>query len=160
MTRRKPESTGPKYRQVLEKISEDILSGKYGTGQKIPSEAVLVRQFGTSRITVGRALRELKEQGLIERIAGSGTYVRDRPGDKRHGVFGLLIPDPGTTEVFEPICRGIAGAPEAREHSLLWGWAGPARATGEQALELCKQYVERGVSGVFFAPLEHQDKPG
>src|SRR2546425_911960 len=50
------ESDGPKYRQVFERLSRDILAGKYKAGQKLPSEAALVRQFGTSRITVGRAV--------------------------------------------------------------------------------------------------------
>jgi len=61
------ESDGPKYQQVFERLSRDILAGKYKAGQKLPSEAALVRQFGTSRITVGRAVRELKERGLVDR---------------------------------------------------------------------------------------------
>ena len=52
----------PKYRQVFEKLSHEILSGKYAPGQKFPSEAALVQQFGTSRITVGRAMRELSQR--------------------------------------------------------------------------------------------------
>src|SRR2546425_13298929 len=90
------ESDGPKYRQVFERLSRDILAGKYKAGQKLPSEAALVRQFGTSRITVGRAVRELKERGLVERIAGSGTYVRERTIGEGGALFGLLIPDLGS----------------------------------------------------------------
>ena len=70
-------------------------------------------------------------------------------------LFGLLIPDLGQTEIFEPICRGIAGAPEASRHALLWGHSAVADGSpGEQALALCSQFIERGVSGVFFAPVE------
>ena len=94
---------GPKYRQILDRLAKDIASGKYAPGQKFPSEAVLVRLFGASRITVGRAVRELKDLGLVQRIAGSGTYVRNRAGDGAP-LFGLLIPDLGETEIFEPIC--------------------------------------------------------
>jgi len=149
------ESDGPKYQQVFERLSRDILAGKYKAGQKLPSEAALVRQFGTSRITVGRAVRELKERGLVERIAGSGTYVRERTIGEGGALFGLLIPDLGETEIFEPICQGMAGAPQATQHALLWGHTESTRATKEeQALKLCHQYVERNVSGVFFAPLE------
>jgi GntR family transcriptional regulator of arabinose operon len=143
------EPHAPKYRQVLESLAKDILSGRYATGQKLPSEAALVQQFQTSRITVGRALRELTQRGMVERIAGSGTYVRQA---HRHGdalLFGLIIPDLGRTEIFEPICRGIAAAPQASRHSLLWGDA------EQQPLELCEQYIHRTVAGVFFAPLEN-----
>lgn len=90
-------------------------------------------------------MRELADRGLVERIAGSGTYVRQARG--KGMTFGLLIPELGATEIFEPICRGIAAAPQARDHALLWG-------DTTDALQLCEQYVRRRVNGVFFAPLE------
>src|SRR4051794_30330182 len=149
------EPHAPKYRQVLESLSKDILSGHYRAGQKLPSEAALVQQFRTSRITVGRALRDLAQRGLVDRVAGSGTYVRRPTGADDGLLFGLLIPDLGRTEIFEPICRGIASAPAAGRHALLWGHAETGHATPErQAIELCDQFIERQVAGVFFAPLE------
>jgi DNA-binding LacI/PurR family transcriptional regulator len=145
----------PKYRQVFEKLSHEILSGKYPPGQKFPSEAALVQQFGTSRITVGRALRELSQRGLVERVAGSGTYVGRGHVSADSLVFGLLIPDLGTSEIFEPICQGIAGAPTASRHGLLWGQVAAREAPAEeQALGLCEQFMASNVAGVFFAPLE------
>ena len=99
----------------MDNLTESITSGKYLPSQKLPSEAMLVKQYATSRITVGRAMRELRQRGLIERIAGPGSYVRanrDRT-EGRQLVFGLLIPDLGETEIFEPICQGIANAPGA-----------------------------------------------
>ncbi len=145
-----------KYRQIFDRLARDIASGKYAAGQKLPSEATLVRQFGASRITVGRAVRELKEQGLVERIAGSGTYVRSPSPGESTMLFGLLIPDLGETEIFEPICQGMAVAPEAScQYGLLWGRTEPDGASkDEQALSLCRQFIDRRVSGVFFAPLE------
>ncbi len=145
----------PKYQQVFERLSAEILSGKYAPGQKFPSEAALVQQFRTSRITIGRAVRDLSQRGLVDRVAGSGTYVRRVSAAEDSGLFGLLIPDLGKTEIFDPICRGIASAPEASRHALLWGHTITDEASPErQALELCEQFVKRGVSGVFFAPLE------
>jgi DNA-binding LacI/PurR family transcriptional regulator len=147
----------PKYRQILEKISRDIRGGKFQPGQRLPSEAALVQQFGTSRITIGRALRELKDRGMVERVAGSGTFV---PAGRRATdglLFGLLIPDLGETEIFEPICQGMAGAPQTTPHALLWGQTD--RATKEQqALHLCHQYLTRKVSGVFFLPFPRRSR--
>jgi GntR family transcriptional regulator, arabinose operon transcriptional repressor len=149
------EPHAPKYQQVFESLSKDLLSGKYQPGQKFPSEAALVQQFGTSRITIGRAVRELTQRGMVERVAGSGTYVRHSRATENGFVFGLLIPDLGQTEIFEPICRGIATAPQASQHALLWGHTTPGEPTPEeQALQLCDQYIGRRVSGVFFAPIE------
>jgi GntR family transcriptional regulator of arabinose operon len=140
---------------VFESLSAEILSGKYRSGQKLPSEAALVQQFRTSRITIGRALRDLTQRGLVMRIAGSGTYVRPAGAAESSLVFGLLIPDLGRTEIFEPICRGIAAAPEASRHALLWGHAESGETSPEeQALQLCDQFIGRKVSGVFFAPIE------
>lgn len=148
----------PRYQQVIERLTRDIRAGKYQAGNKLPSEAALVQQFGTSRITIGRALRELKERGLVTRVAGSGTYVR-AAGRAAGMLFGLLIPDLGETEIFEPICQGIAGARHTTPHALLWGHSDSADAE-EQAIDLCRQYIARRVSGVFFAPLERTRAAG
>jgi len=145
----------PKYRQVFETLSHEILSGKYPPAQKFPSEAALVKRFGTSRITIGRALRELSQRGLVVRVAGSGTYVGRGHLLADRLLFGLLIPDLGTSEIFEPICQGIATAPTASRHGLLWGHSSAGAAPPEeQALELCEQFIASNVAGVFFAPLE------
>jgi DNA-binding GntR family transcriptional regulator len=50
----------PKYQQVYAALRRDIQSGRLGRGDRLPSEAELVRQFGASRITVGRAVRDLR----------------------------------------------------------------------------------------------------
>jgi len=146
----------PKYQELFESLKADILSGRYKPGHKLPSEAALVIKSKASRITATRAIRELQIAGLVDRIAGSGTYVRNLATDPRAHVFGLLIPDLGETEIFEPICRGIANAPEAMDHALLWGHVDPDASKGEQAQRLCDQYISKKVSGVFFAPLEFE----
>lgn len=144
----------PKYRQVHLALLREIQSGRLRRGDRLPSEAELVGRFGASRITVGRAVRELQAAGLVERRAGSGTYVRG-PAPTSGLSFGLLIPDLGDTEIFEPMCQGMMSSPLAREHALLWGSpTGPGASKADRAMHLCRQYIARGVSGVFFAPLE------
>ncbi len=140
----------------MDELAAEIASGRFKAGGKLPSEANLVRRFSTSRITVGRALRELQTAGLIDRIAGSGSFVRLREQSRDGLVFGLLIPDLGETEVLDSICKGIANAPGS-DHALLWGHADSNQELKEQrALELCAQFIRRRVSGVFFAPLEFE----
>ncbi len=149
-------SAKPLYQTIFERLSRDIISGRYKHSQKFPSEAALVKRFNVSRITVGRALRELQQRGFVDRVAGSGTYVRDSARQPRENLlFGLIIPNLGETDIFEPICQGIAASPDAKGHGLLWGHV-DARSLSkeEQALQLCRQCIARGVSGVFFAPLE------
>lgn len=146
------DAASPKYQQVYTALRREIQSGRLKKGDRLPSEAELVRTFGASRITVGRAVRDLQAAGLVERRAGSGTYVRT-PHTARALSFGLLIPDLGETEIFEPICQGMMASPLAREHALVWG-SPTGDSKEERAWQLCRQYIDRGVSGVFFAPLE------
>jgi len=150
---------GSKYRRIYRTLKAAIASGEYKTGQRLPSESELVQTFGASRITVNRALRELQLGGIIDRRAGSGSYVR---AEATHSyTFGLLIPELGQTEIFEPICQGMVAAKNAHNHVLIWGktLAG-AETTGQEAREVCQRLIANKVSGVFFAPLEanpHKD---
>lgn len=145
----------PKYQQIVEAIKNEILSGRYQPGQKLPSEAALGKRFGASRITVGRALRELRQAGLIQSRAGSGSYAGSAASGEEGLLFGLLIPNLGDTEIFGPICQGMSQAPQARKNALLWGnIASEVETKDEQTWQLCRQYIAKKVAGVFFAPLE------
>jgi DNA-binding GntR family transcriptional regulator len=110
----------PKYEVIRQTLADAIISGQHPPGHRLPSESQLVKTFGASRPTVNRALRELQLAGLIERRAGSGSYVRADAAARGY-TFGLLIPELGRTEIFEPICRGMAEAQHGSQHVLLWG---------------------------------------
>lgn len=143
----------PKYQHVYATLRQEIQSGRWRTGDRLPSEAELGERFGASRITVGRAVRDLQLAGLVDRRIGSGTYVR--PAAAGGYSFGLLIPDLGETEIFEPMCQGMMASPLARDHALVWGSVERHRdGKDAQAWQLCQQYIDRRVSGVFFAPIE------
>jgi len=156
-----PDSHGPKYRQILDDLRNSITVGKYAEGDRLPSENDLARRFQVSRLTVQHAIKELQIEGLVNRRAGSGTYVSSRQRGAGH-LFGLIIPGLGETEIFEPICQGIAKAGRTGNHALLWGdTTRSLDGRAEQARQLCRTYVERRVSGVFFAPIEGvPDKDG
>ena len=67
----------PAYEQVKAWIRQHIASGQWKPGDPVPSEAALIEQFGVSRMTVNRALRELAAEGLVTRVQGSGTRVAE-----------------------------------------------------------------------------------
>src|SRR6266480_2900551 len=143
-----------KYLEVYTALRRDLQSGRWKHGDRMPTEAELVETFGVSRITVARAMRDLQAAGLVKRRAGSGTFATS-PGMASRQSFGLLIPHLGETDIFEPICQGMMASPLARQHALLWGSSsGVGASKKERAWHLCCQYIERQVSGVFFAPLE------
>jgi len=144
----------PKYRRIYEDLRSAIESGALVPGSRLPSEAELGERYGTSRITIAKAVNELSLRGFVSRRAGSGTHVL-KPSAAPGHVFGLLIPDLGRTEIFEPICHGMMQSPLSKPHSLLWGHAmGEAAQQEQEAEQLCHQYIKQKVSGLFFAPLE------
>jgi GntR family histidine utilization transcriptional repressor len=65
----------PAYEQVKAFIKAQINSGAWRPGDAVPSEAALQQQFGVSRMTVNRAVKELAVEGLVTRVQGSGTVV-------------------------------------------------------------------------------------
>lgn len=67
----------PAYSQVKDFIQQHIKSGAWRPGDPVPSESALMQQFGMSRMTVNRALRELMAEGMVTRVQGSGTYVAE-----------------------------------------------------------------------------------
>jgi GntR family histidine utilization transcriptional repressor len=67
----------PRYRQLKELIIERISSGELQPLDRVPSENELVDSTGVSRMTANRALRELDNEGYVERVAGVGTFVAD-----------------------------------------------------------------------------------
>jgi GntR family transcriptional regulator, histidine utilization repressor len=63
------------YAQVKQHLKGELARGRYPPGALMPSEAELVAQFGVSRMTVNRALRELQSEGLVDRVQGVGTFA-------------------------------------------------------------------------------------
>lgn len=67
----------PAYIQVKTFIKHHISRGEWQPGHPVPSESTLMQQFGISRMTVNRALRELTAEGMVTRVQGSGTFVAE-----------------------------------------------------------------------------------
>lgn len=149
----------PKHQIVFEYLRSRIASGEYKPGDRLPSEAELGKIFDASRITVAKAVLELQRLHLVTRRPGAGTHVKSKPEVQGH-TFGLLIPELGLTEIFEPICHGMARSSFARPHALIWGNASGGEVSGshheaaEEAEEMAQRFIAQEVSGIFFAPLE------
>ena len=62
--------------QVARAISAEIRASRLVEGDKLPTEALLVKQFGVSRTVVREAVSQLKSLGLVESRQGSGAFVK------------------------------------------------------------------------------------
>ena len=65
----------PAYQRIKSAILDNIHSGKWQAGEAISTEMALAKEFGVSRMTVNRALKELSQERVLERRQGSGTFV-------------------------------------------------------------------------------------
>jgi len=67
------------YEDVVNEIKKAILSGKYKTGEALPSETELARQFGVSRPVIREGIRVLQSRGFLEIRRGitGGAFVRE-----------------------------------------------------------------------------------
>ena len=65
----------PRYLRLKRHVLRQITAGVWAAGDRIPSEGELTREFGISRMTANRALRELADQGTITRVQGVGSFV-------------------------------------------------------------------------------------
>ena len=63
------------YSRVKQFLKDELARGRWRPGTLMPSEAELVAQFGVSRMTANRALRELQSEGLVDRVQGVGTFA-------------------------------------------------------------------------------------
>jgi DNA-binding GntR family transcriptional regulator len=69
-------SKQPLYRVIAEAIEVRIANGGYATDTPLPPEPALEKEFGVSRITIRKALDQLKQRGLLYSRSGKGTIVR------------------------------------------------------------------------------------
>ena len=65
----------PLHQQLSEALRRDIQTGKYASGQKIPTEMELSQLYRVSRVTIRSALDSLVKEGLLVRKRGKGTFV-------------------------------------------------------------------------------------
>lgn len=60
---------------LADRILDDVLAGRYGTGTALPSESELAEEAGLSRLTVREAVKTLRSKGVLRVVQGRGTYV-------------------------------------------------------------------------------------
>lgn len=67
------------YQSIKQDILKKLQLKELNQGDRLPVESELMQQYGVSRITVSRALNELKSEGIIKRYPGKGTFVAHKP---------------------------------------------------------------------------------
>lgn len=98
----------PVYLQIAELLVRQIKAGYWRQGERLPTEAELAQRLSVAVGTLRKSLALLEEQGVLERIQGSGTYVKKVAGTKQiYELFRLeLTTGPGlpTAHILDVRC--------------------------------------------------------
>jgi GntR family transcriptional regulator len=78
----------PVHMQISEMLIREITAGRLADGERLPPERDMAARLGIAVGTLRRALRDLTEKGLLERVQGSGNYVRAQP--EMQGVYAFF----------------------------------------------------------------------
>ncbi|MFD7968591.1 GntR family transcriptional regulator [Streptomyces clavifer] len=71
----------PPYRQIADQLRASIADGSIPVGRRIPSLVELEQTYGVARDTLRKAVKVLKDEGLVETVNGMGVYVTAQPND-------------------------------------------------------------------------------
>jgi GntR family transcriptional regulator len=99
----------PKYRQLLQHLRNQILSGELSSGSQLPTEEEMSHLYGVSRGTVRKAVEQLSMEGLVFTEQGSGTYVRAAHPNAIPFRFGDCLNKEGA--LFKVVTKEVVPAP-------------------------------------------------
>jgi DNA-binding FadR family transcriptional regulator len=128
-------------------LIENLQSGQWRAGDRLPTERDLSEQFNLSRTTVRKVLQEMKELDVISQTVGSGTYVTDRAAAV---LKGLAADDP----VRQTSPAQLMEARLALEPAIIEMVVGHATAADFAQMDTCCVKAEQARS---FEEFEHWD---
>jgi DNA-binding FadR family transcriptional regulator len=76
---------------VYEQLKENISSGNWPPGSKIPSESQLQKMFNVSRVSIRSAIQRLRDLGIVVTYQGKGTFVSDKIGKNGINDFHVIM---------------------------------------------------------------------
>lgn len=99
----------PKYKQIAERLAEQIESGHLMANDKLPTHRLLADKLGVTVGTVTRAYSEAERKGLVEARVGAGTYVVDKKRHTGHLIKGITMTQTNAISAsISPLCLTAA----------------------------------------------------
>lgn len=112
----------PKFIQLSEMLMREIAAGHLADGSRLPPEREMADELGVAVGTLRKALADVEAKGLLERIQGSGNYVRHRPAvESVYAFFRLELLKGGGLPTAEVL--SVDRLPKPREFAALGGAA-------------------------------------
>ena len=152
-----------KYMKLVNWIKEQVSSGRFSAGEKLPTETALAEQFSVSRHTVRQAIAFMEKEGMLYSVQGSGTYFSDeldigenkvqadKPETASSRSVGLLLSD-SNNYIFPDIVQG------ASEYLMSKGYFLNVAFTGNrfsQEREVLDTLLKSNLAGLIVEPLNY-----
>lgn len=148
------------YERIAQDLREKILNGEYLVNGRLPTEADLSEEYGVSRITSKRALEELKKEGLIYRVRGSGSFVaeqairadsmRTRQNVKLNNTVAIIMPHHVTESSF---AQSITGATKELAKMGFYGIVYSSVKSPADEKKIIRKIYEDGIQGIIYYPI-------
>jgi len=132
-------------------LLDELRSGKYSVGDKLPTEKELMERFDASRETVRKALDRPVLKGFVVRRPGLGTFVSS--GTDNH-LVGILVQQI-TSYIFPYVVLGAEDYLFRNEYKMLLGNAAEDPVKERQILN---EWIESGVKGLMIDPVYSSTK--
>src|ERR1700761_968197 len=92
---------------VAQQLQRQIEKGGFAQSGKLPTEAVLAREFGVSRTVIREAVSRLKNEGMVEPRQGSGVFIVERAGIRPLRIDYAQAVEPGAVVQILALRRAI-----------------------------------------------------
>lgn len=134
--------------QLHNQLRHLILSGRWPNGSQIPSENQFVEHLKVSRSTVRLALQQAEIEGLIERVAGRGTFVAYRLSIERTRRLIAFTTYGFDSEAQFMLLRGAESAARARDYQIILSYV----ETEQDEIDTLRRWREEQVAGILLWP--------
>lgn len=148
----------PLYKQIQEKIKEQIKLGILRPGDRVGSEKELSKLYNVSQITTKNALIGLAEEGWVERIQGKGSFVSDlssqlRPAMAKPVLIGVVFPSMKTM-IDQQLLNYIEQYAYEEGFQILLRIT---RESAERETQSIRELMELGIQGLIVFPTEAEN---
>lgn len=136
----------PKYKFIEQSLMEELKSGRYSIGAKLPTEKELMEKYNASRETVRKALDRLAIRGIIVRRRGVGTFV---DAERENQTIGIVVQQI-TSYIFPYVVLGAEDYVFRNGYKMLLG---NASEDPNREKQIITEWVESGVRGLIIDPV-------
>lgn len=151
----------PLYKTIYHYYKDKILSGEYHPGDQLPTQKEIKEEFGVSRITVIKAMKELESSDLIYRVQGSGSYVNEREDkiEKHKGgklsMISLVLPF--RMNISSALLRGVEKIADKYNYFVTFH---NTTNNPKREKKILNEIISAGSQGIILYPLETNENIG